>query len=557
MSFNSYEFVFVFLPVSVAGFWYLRDRTGESAAILWLVLASLVFYVMADARGIIAVLPMLVATYALARLILSPAPALHRLKGAVLAVGVVLNVGFLCYFKYKNFLFEDTQDQQLSIVLPLGISFLTFQNIAFLADVASGQIRSLKASEYVLFLLFFPKVVAGPIAHYNDVIPQFRSARGLNSEHLIVGIFLFSIGLFKKTVIADQLVPLVDAEFNRPPWLSERPHTFISAWVGALAYTFQLYFDFSGYSDMALGVARMLGIKLPVNFNSPLRSGSIVEFWNRWHISLTSFLTDYIYTPLLIRITRFRVRHGMSVLRGRYSPVAAVFSQIAVPTMATMLISGIWHGVGWQFVIWGALHGLYLTINQVWKLVRPKSWPDGAGYEHVMRPVGVALTFGAVVIGLVFFRAPSVDVALGVLAGMAGLNGVLPYDLQLLRGLGFPLSWADVQVWQPLTPVICVVALTFVVLVLPNSLELVKRYEPALGFSSEESPYPLLEKAASGRLKSSSRSNAVMMSVSERLAMVVRNGLMIGRMLGIVIALLFAFGLAAVTEQSGFIYGQF
>lgn len=546
MAFNSHGFVLVFLPVVVAGFWLLRRYTAGDAAIAWLILASLVFYAQAGWMSVMAIAPMMFTTFVVAKLMLSRIPLLQACKGGLTIIGVLVNIGLLGYFKYQNFFLGDVEDRMMLVVLPLGISFLAFQNIAFIADVKAGQIQSVNARDYVLFSLFFPKVIAGPIAHYDDVVPQFRSPRQPHSHDLIVGLFLFSVGLFKKTVIADQLSPHVDKIFTPPPYLLDRPVTAISAWVGVLAYTFQLYFDFSGYSDMALGAARMFGVKLPANFNSPLKSRSIVEFWSRWHITLTRFLTDYVYTPLMLIITRERLRKGKSVLRGRRSSLAAVVSQIALPTVATMLVSGIWHGVGWSFIVWGTLHGVFLTVNQSWRIWRPTVWPDDRSYERFMRPLGSFLTLGCVILGLVFFRASSIESAVRILRGMIGENGFLPYLVQLLQQLGMPAPWQLLPSLQPVSPILLLICLGVAVLKLPNSLELVQRYEPALGFSP-----------AGDADRDQVRSLVGIGRIFGELSLIRSRGLLIGPLLGIVIGGVVALAFAAIGGGGAFIYGRF
>lgn len=484
MPFNSYQFIFVFLPATLGGFWLLAKLSSRTAALGWLILASACFYAYASPMSLAIIAPSILLDYLLATVLLRTDLSRERRRTIVFAAGVIANVLFLGYFKYKNF-FLDTANTVLAthfeltkVILPLGISFLTFQKIAFLADVKSGQVASVRLLDFLLFTLFFPRTVAGPIVHYNEIMPQLvdTTPRSFNTN-VAVGVCLFSIGLFKKCVIADSIAEFVPPAFDFDP--SGPPLTLLTAWAGVLAYTFQLYFDFSGYSDMALGVARMFGVRLPMNFNSPFKATSIVEFWSRWHITLTRFLTDYIYTPVVLYLTRARLTKGKTILRGKRSSLAAIAALVALPTFVTMTISGFWHGAGWQFIVWGVLHSIYLTINQSWRILRPRFWPDQVSYERVMKPLGFTLTFGAVVIALVFFRASSVNSAFSILGAMAGLNGVIPYDIQLLRSLGININ---VFIEWLIKPFWWIIVLFIAVAWLPNSLDLLRRFQPAVDF---------------------------------------------------------------------------
>ena len=373
MSFSSYPFVFLFLPVTVAGYWSLLRFKSRASAAGWLLLSSIIFYASGSLKSLLVILPSILLDFAIAKLFLSLAPIRVRERAAIIGIGIAANILFLAYFKYGEVLPEPLSSVLghgrvlTTSFLPLGISFLTFQKIAFLCDIFAGQIREVEFGQFLLFTLFFPRTVAGPIVHYKEVMPQFKDVKSEDKAlNISVGFCLFSIGLFKKCVIADSVVTYVSYAFDSGA--GSDPVPLLSAWTGVLAYALQLYFDFSGYSDMALGTARMLGIKLPMNFNSPLKASSIVEFWGRWHITLTRFLTWYIYIPLVRRRTHTRVARRKLLLRGQRSTAGAIVSLIGVPTGITMLISGVWHGVGWQFVIWGLLHGMYLTINQAWRL---------------------------------------------------------------------------------------------------------------------------------------------------------------------------------------------
>ncbi|MFN2169006.1 MAG: MBOAT family O-acyltransferase [Anaerolineae bacterium] len=299
-------------------------------------------------------------------------------------------------------------------MLPLAISFFTFQQIAYLVDAYRGQAAEYNPVHYALFVSFFPQLIAGPIVHHSEMMPQFGLARDRDTRRrdLEVGLTIFCLGFLKKVVLADtaslQANPVFDAAAQGELL------TFFEAWGGALAYSFQLYFDFSGYSDMAIGLGRLFGIRLPVNFFSPYRAGSIIEFWRRWHITLARFLRDYLYIPLGGN------RQGASRTR--------------VNLMLTMLLGGLWHGAAWTFVFWGGLHGLYLVINRLWRDLRGRlGW--NRDYGRPGRIVAVGLTFVSVTAGWVVFRADSFDAAARVYAGMAGLNGaVLPPEAGAVLG---------------------------------------------------------------------------------------------------------------------------
>ena len=419
----------------------------------------------------------------------------ERHRGAALAVlvlGIAFNVAFLGYFKYTYFLgtaINDVFGTHLSlthIVLPLGISFITFQKIAFLIDVHSRRIESFTARDYCLFVLFFPQLIAGPIVHYREMMPQFHDVPcRFDKDNVAVGLTLLLFGLFKKAVIADGIAPSVTAIYERAA--SGGDVSLLFAWIAALGFLLQLYFDFSGYTDMALGAARFFGIRLPANFNSPLRAPSIIDFWLRWHMTLTRFLTAYIYNPLVLSLTRRRLAKGLPGFGGRNTTFAAFALLLVFPTLLTMFISGLWHGAGYLFVIWGLLHGVYLTVNHAWRLVAPRLWPDRAAYARIMKSVGIALTLLSVAVSMVFFRSPTLSAAIDLVKGMVGLNGVaLP--LAVYERVGPLAAWLErmgvmQQQWggqEFLKMTIVIPILMFVVLACPNTLQILARYEPAI-----------------------------------------------------------------------------
>lgn len=330
----------------------------------------------------------------------------------ILIFGITANLLLLGIFKYLDFLIANinyavgTQYQLVELVLPLAISFFTFQQIAYLVDSYKGEAKEYSFSHYALFVTFFPQLIAGPIVHHKEMLPQFirSSAYRQRVVNLIKGITIFLMGWFKKSVIADGIAPYSNRIFDSA--LAGDAVSFFDAWGGALAYTFQLYFDFSGYADMAIGAALCFNIRLPINFNSPYKSLSIIDFWRRWHITLSRFLRDYIYIPLGGN-RKGRVK--------RYSNL-----------LITMLLGGIWHGAGWTFVFWGALHGSYLIVNSGWSALISKSIILRAvsgtfGY----RLFSWMITFLCVVIGWVYFRAESFPAANNIILGMAGVNGII------------------------------------------------------------------------------------------------------------------------------------
>ncbi len=395
MLFNSYAFIFLFLPIVLAGYFAL-GRLGNLAPVIWQALASLAFYSVTNWQFVLLLLASVAFNYVIGLLLIS-----KRLRAvprfAVLTIGVAGDLLVLGTFKYAGFLAANLNAMfstgfAVNILLPVGISFYTFTQIAFLVDAYRGEVSRYALPHYALFVTYFPHLIAGPILHHKDMIPQFeRAAAKRPDPHLILcGLIIFAIGLFKKTCLADGIQPLVTLAFgpNAP--------SFDQAWIGALAYTFQLYFDFSGYSDMAIGISLMFGIFLPLNFNSPYKATSIIDFWRRWHMSLSQFLRDYLYIPLGGN------RHGRTL---RY-----------VNLMITMLLGGLWHGAAWTFVAWGALHGAYLCINHAWSNYGPTVAPRFA------RPANIAafiLTFLSAVVAWVLFRADSMSSAMYVLSRMA------------------------------------------------------------------------------------------------------------------------------------------
>ena len=485
MLFNSYEYILVFLPVTVAVF-LLLGRRSRSWALAWLTLASVAFYAYWRPLNLLIIGPSLAVNYVFARVLLGLAvdDSRARLRNAVLVFGILCNVAFLGYFKYANFSVSVANDLTgsdfifHSVILPLGISFITFQKIAFLIDVAGRRIRGFTLSDFLLFVMFFPQLIAGPIVHYNETIPQFeRATCRFDTVLYATGLTLFCFGLFKKVVLADGMAEHVTPVFAFAATGAEA--TLIQAWLAAVGFTLQIYFDFSGYSDMACGAALFFGVRLPVNFDSPLQARNIIDFWLRWHVTLTRFLTAYVYNPLALALTRRRAARGRAMLRGRGSDPGAFLQVLAVPVLATMLLSGLWHGAGYTYILWGGLHGLYIVINHVWR----QYGPAPAGESVLGGLAGFVLTSLAVVAAMVIFRAPDVATAANLLGGMAGLHGIgLPERLAEILHVPGAMTLLDgaVEMRRFATGAAYLLGLLAIALLMPNSLQMMAAYEPAL-----------------------------------------------------------------------------
>src|SRR5215469_8429959 len=498
MLFNSSEFLFVFLPAALGGF-YLLGSISRASAIRWLILVSLVFYAWWRPVNVLIIGPSILINFAFASILLhlSKHESSRRTSYAVLALGIAFNVVFLGFFKYTDFIFSTVNDVFSTnlvlrhIILPLGISFITFQKIAFLVDVQAGRVRSFIFQDYCTFVLFFPQLIAGPIVHYREMMPQFHAVScRFDKENVAVGLTLLVLGLFKKVVLADKIAPLVTPIYDNAA--AGGRISFLLAWMAAIGFTLQIYFDFSGYTDMALGLARFFGIRLPPNFNSPLRASNIIDYWLRWHMTLTRFLTAYIYNPLTLWLTRRRYEKGKPGFSGRGATFGAFVSLLIFPTIITMAVSGLWHGAGYGFIIWGLLHGVYLTINHGWRVVAAWLWPDRRSYDRVMKPIGLVLTFVSVTAAMIFFRAPTMTSAIDLVKGIIGLNGIaLPQAL--FDHLG-PLTSTFHSIgviadgsWNSrdfLKAAIWISGLMFVALACPNTLQILAPYEPALGVKS-------------------------------------------------------------------------
>lgn len=450
MLFNSINFVYLFLPVVLVGFFLLAQWSHRFSA-TWLMTASLFFYGWWNPKYVGLLVVSMSFNFCMGMILAREAtrPVVQR-RVALLVFGVGVNLLLLGYYKYTNFFLDaagmalGTDWHPKKILLPLGISFFTFTQIAFLVDAWRGLVREFNLIHYGLFVTYFPHLIAGPVLHHGEMMPQFdrRETYKLDWENVAIGLAIFAIGLFKKIVLADGMAPHVSPIFDAAH--NGVTITFLEAWFGAWGYALQLYFDFSGYSDMAIGLSRLFGIKLPLNFNSPYQALNVVEFWRRWHMTLSRFLREYLYFAL-----------GGN----RKGPVRRY-----VNLMVTMILGGLWHGAGWTFAIWGLLHGFYLVVNHAWQTVKQRSnLPTDRWWTRALAWV---VTFTVVVIAWVFFRAESFDASLVMLSAMSGVHGVGGAD-HFAFTIG---SWA----WLGLLLLIAAWA--------PNTQTIFLNFQPALDF---------------------------------------------------------------------------
>lgn len=437
MLFNSYIFILLFLPITLSVFLWLNHRQYTMAVIIWLIATSFFFYAWWNPIYLILLVASIGFNYSLAHFMIRQ----QRIAKLLLIMGIAANLSLLIYYKYANFFVNNfnwltNTDFQLSpIILPLAISFFTFQQITYLIDTYHDDSASYSFWHYCLFVTFFPQLIAGPIVYHKEMLPQFtqKTFSQYQIERLSVGLTIFFFGLFKKVILADNVAVYATPIFT----MAEQGQTidFFMAWQAALAYTLQLYFDFSGYSDMAVGLSRLFGIVLPINFYSPYKSINIIEFWRRWHITLSRFLRYYLYIPL----------------GGNRKTESRRYFNLLI----TMLLGGLWHGAGWTFVLWGLLHGIYLIINHLWQEIIGKST-----LHYWQRPFAIIFTFLWVCIAWVLFRAESVTGAWHIYQGMLGLQDfVLPEKI-------------DGWLW--------IGGLLFIVWFMPNVYQIMRLFNPVL-----------------------------------------------------------------------------
>jgi len=491
MLFNSYEFIFAFLPVTLATF-YLLARWNARWAAGWLVLCSIGFYGWWNPSFVVLLLGSIAFNYSVGTAILVSGPARPARQSMLLVGGIAANLSLLFYYKYLfpliGFLgVAEGTSWAGTVILPLGISFFTFTQIGYLVDCRQGAVTERGALDYALFVTFFPHLIAGPILHNREMMPQFADPRTyrFQLENITVGLSIFAIGLCKKVLIADPLAPSADWGFADPTGLS-----CFGAWLAVLSYSLQLYFDFSGYSDMAIGLARMFGLRFPLNFDSPYKARSIIDFWQRWHLTLTRYLTLYLYNPVALRAARRQAAQATAPSPQPVQKFKNFLNVVLLPTFFTMTLAGIWHGAGLQFLVFGLLHASYLSINHAWRLFGPRR-PKGASRPWGAVLVAMALTYFAVLIGQIFFRAASVGDAVAIIGGMLGRHAtpgeiVIPGQLashfaglidrlasQGLVTIG--ATAADLKAW------LRVVVGFAIAWGLPNTQQIMAAYRPALG----------------------------------------------------------------------------
>lgn len=470
MLFNSPVFILIFLPVALIGFYALLKWHNGNGAALFLVAASLFFYGWWEPVYVLLISGSVVFNYSIGWALINARRDSRQPSKRVLILGIVGNLGLLGVFKYADFAISSfgalsqTEFTTVNIVLPLAISFFTFQQIAYLVDAHAGKVTETRFVTYCLFVTFFPQLIAGPIVHHAEMMPQFLRHDRLRRlwPNLAVGTTIFILGLLKKIALGDTAALWSDGVFGAAA-LGDAP-SLIEAWIGTLAFTLQIYFDFSGYSDMAIGLARMFGIRLPLNFDSPYKATSIIDFWHRWHMTLSRFLRDYLYVPLGGRTLGWLVQYRN--------------------IMIVMLLGGLWHGAAWTFVIWGGLHGVYLVINHAWRRWRgnkPVSIFGVWAYRSVML---LAVSFA-----WVFFRAESFDSSLIMFNGLLGFNGVhLPSHYASVLGNLAPILQNMGVEFTSLTnygggwQIVTLFVMLGMVLFLPSTQEFMRYFRPALEF---------------------------------------------------------------------------
>ena len=467
MLFNSYIFIFAFLPTVLLGFHLTSKHLHHQHVLHWLILSSLFFYGWWNPAYLLLIVCSILFNY------LISAHLRERQGKLALTIGISLNLVLLGYYKYANFFVENLNHltgnnyHLETIILPLAISFFTFQQITYLVDAYKGITKDHDFTHYCLFVTFFPQLIAGPIVHHKEMLPQFikRENFGIRTENLAIGLTIFTIGLFKKVVIADSMATYATPVFDA----AEQGITLslLEAWGGALAYSLQLYFDFSGYSDMAIGLARMFNITLPINFFSPYKAHNIIDFWRRWHITLSTFLRDYVYIPL--------GGNRKGALRQRSN------------LLITMLLGGLWHGAGWTFILWGGLHGILLTINHGWLTLKRRVVGENSFQNRFTIGVARTITLLIIIASWVLFRAETLEGATTLYQSMLGQHGIaLPKGMagiaEPLRSLSpyTEITTDGVGIFNKGSADAKILITLLIALMLPSTLEWMHKTEPAL-----------------------------------------------------------------------------
>ena len=457
MLYNSYIFIFLFLPTTLFVFHFLSKLGYYKLTLGWLVAASLFFYGWWNPIYIALLIGSAIFNYTIGYLLLT------RSYKVFLYIGVIGNLVTLGYFKYANFFVDNINfffDNNIileQIILPLGISFFTFQQITFLIDTHLGKTKEFNFLQYFLFVTFFPQLISGPIVHHKRMMPQFaKGSLGiLKLENLAIGFTTFIIGLFKKVFLADNIAVFSTPAFDAA--LYGIGLTFFESWGAALAYTFQLYFDFSGYSDMALGLGLMFGIALPFNFLSPFKSKNISEFWRRWHISLSTLIRDYLYYPISLLLTRYAINNKLG-------HVSLFILSIVIPTIFAFFWMGLWHGAGWHFVLFGMTHGVYIVIYNVWvKIIKLTPEDKKIKKNKFTDYIGQLITFLAIIFSFVIFRAENISIAQDIIYSMLGFNGIEFSDIFKIGIFGA----------KPQAGIFWIILSIFIINFLPNSKEFI------------------------------------------------------------------------------------
>ena len=453
MLFNSYEFLFLFFPLAVGGYFFFGSREKHSdLANVWLIVMSLFFYSYWNVKYLPLLLISIGANYLISGYIIRYRKAkVKKAAKTAFLLGLGFDAGLLCFFKYMDFLIENldlfgANFPLLHIILPLGISFFTITQMVYLVDCYEGVAKERNLVHYALFVSFFPHLLAGPILYHKQMMKQFNNEalRRVDWENMARGFSLFIIGLAKKVIIADSFVQYVAVGFNNPGHL-----TLIDSWLTAICYMLQLYFDFSGYSDMAVGIARMMNIKIPINFNAPYRAYGMINYWQRWHMSLTTTITNYLYTPMVMACKNITFANSM------------------LATFMAMFIAGIWHGAGWNYIIFGSLHGIGLVLNHVWKKYHLWMW----------KPLGHVLTLLLALVSFVFFRAGSLHNAFQILYAMAGGSGfLLPEKMAIFIEVHFDVLIPSLEAFD--VPKMCFALAVLLVAFCPSSNRIIEYLQP-------------------------------------------------------------------------------
>ena len=455
MLFNSYEFIFVFLPLTFLGYFFLNKKGLESASKGWLVFCSLFFYSWWKLTYLPLILISILFNFVIGNILARDDSKRLTNKRSLLILGITGNIALLAYFKYTDFfihninLLSSLNIKSFNLVLPLAISFFTFQQIAYLVDSYRGETKEYDFLNYTLFVSFFPQLIAGPIVHHKEMMPQFKSKtnKSIHYRNIVLGLYVFFIGLFKKVIVADTFSIWAVKGFENAGAL-----TIVEAWATSLSYTFQLYFDFSGYTDMALGAALIFNINIPLNFNSPYKATNIRDFWQRWHMTLSRFMRDYIYIPL----------------GGNREGELVTYRNVLV----TFLIGGLWHGAGWTFVFWGGMHGIALIVQRLWEKVGVKL--------HIV--MAWFITFNFVNLSWIFFRAEKWNDAIHILRSMFGFKTTGLHALP-----GKIVSWSDFSNWMVgvlknidggQSTIAMLVVFFLISVFAKNSMELKEKFEP-------------------------------------------------------------------------------